>query len=106
MEGLIKLDLLDLVLALGMMGLAIGLSAWQQLGMEWTLAIATGRTLLQLLVVGYILAFIFALDNPWAVLAILLVMVSMRPLSPVTGLVKKFRAFYLWYGDQFLSAQL
>ena len=76
MEGLIRLDTLDLVLALGMMAIAIGLSAWERLGLEWSLAIATGRTVLQLLVVGYILAFIFALDNPFAVLAVLAVMLT------------------------------
>ena len=107
MEGLIKLDLLDLVLALGMMGLAIGLSAWQQLGMEWTLAIATGRTLLQLLVVGYILAFIFALDNPWAVLAILLVMVSIAAIVARNRISKKIpRVLPLVWGSIFISTAL
>ena len=107
MEGLIKLDLLDLVLALGMMVLAIGLSAWQQLGMEWTLAIATGRTLLQLLVVGYILAFIFALDNPWAVLAILLVMVSIAAIVARNRISKKIpRVLPLVWGSIFISTAL
>ncbi|PSB35101.1 ABC transporter permease [Chlorogloea sp. CCALA 695] len=107
MEGLIKLDLLDLVLALGMMGLAIGLSAWQQLGMEWTLAIATGRTLLQLLVVGYILAFIFALDNPWAVLAILLIMVSIAAIVARNRISKKIpRVLPLVWGSIFISTAL
>ena len=107
MEGLIKLDLLDLVLALGMMVVAIGLSAWQQLGMEWTLAIATGRTLLQLLVVGYILAFIFALDNPWAVLAILLVMVSIAAIVARNRISKKIpRVLPLVWGSIFISTAL
>ena len=76
MEGVIRLDTLDLALALGMMAIAIGLSAWERLGLEWSLAIATGRTVLQLLVVGYILSFVFALSNPWAVLAVLGVMLT------------------------------
>ncbi len=107
MEGLIKLDLLDLGLALGMMVIAIGLSAWQQLGIEWTLAIATGRTLLQLLVVGYILAFIFALDNPWAVLAILLVMVSIAAIVARNRISKKIpRVLPLVWGSIFISTAL
>lgn len=107
MEGLIKLDLLDLGLALGMMVLAIGLSAQQQLGLEWTLAIATGRTLLQLLVVGYILAFIFALDNPWAVLAILLVMVSIAAIVARNRISKKIpRVLPLVWGAIFISTAL
>ena len=52
MQGLISLDLVDLVMAVGLMAIAIGLSAWEGLGLELNLAIATGRTILQLLVLG------------------------------------------------------
>jgi putative ABC transport system permease protein len=76
MQDLIKLDLVDLAIAVGLMAIAIGLSAWEKLGLELNLAIATGRAILQLLVLGYVLDFIFALDNPWAVLAILAVMLT------------------------------
>lgn len=90
MEGLIQLDFVDLALALGMMAIAIGLSAWERLGLEWSLAIATGRTILQLLVVGYILAFIFALNNPWAVLAILAVMLTIAAVVARNRISKKY----------------
>ena len=90
MDGLIKLDILHLALALGMMAIAIGLSAWQRLGLEWSLAIATGRTVLQLLVVGYILAFIFALNNPWAVLAVLAVMLTIAAVVARNRISKKY----------------
>jgi putative ABC transport system permease protein len=76
MPDLIKLDLVDLAVAVGLMAIAIGLSAWEKLGLELSIAIATGRTILQLLVLGYVLDFIFALDNPWAVLAILAIMLT------------------------------
>ncbi len=89
MERLIRLDIVDLALALGMMAIAIGLSAWQRLGLEWNLAVATGRTVLQLLVVGYILAFIFALDNPWAVLAVLTVMLTIAAVVARNRISKK-----------------
>jgi putative ABC transport system permease protein len=71
MPELIKLDLVDLVVAVALMAIAIGLSAWEKLGLELNLAIATGRTVLQLLVLGYVFDFIFAVDNLWAVLGIL-----------------------------------
>ena len=74
MSDLIKLDLVDLASAVGLMAIAIGLSAWEKLGLELNLALATGRTILQLLVLGYIFDFIFAVDNPGAVLGILAVM--------------------------------
>jgi putative ABC transport system permease protein len=86
---LIQLDVIDLVLALGMMAIAIGLSAWERLGLEWSLAIATGRTVLQLLIVGYLLAFIFALDNPWAVLAVLAVMLTIAAVVARNRISKK-----------------
>lgn len=74
MNDLIKIDLVQFSWALGLMGIAIGLSAWQKLGLEWSLAIATIRTVVQLLAVGYILEIVFALNNPGAVLAIIAVM--------------------------------
>lgn len=76
MSEIIKLDLVDLAIAVGLMATAIGLSAWEKLGLELNLALATGRTILQLLVLGYIFDFIFALNNPWAIVAILAVMLT------------------------------
>lgn len=107
MQGLIELDLGDLALALGMMAISIGLSAWEQLGLEWTLAIATARTLLQLLVVGYILAFVFALNKPWAVLAILLVMLTIAAIVARNRIGKKIpRVLPLVWGSIFISTVL
>jgi putative ABC transport system permease protein len=77
MQDLIKLDLVDLAVAVGLMAIAIALSAWEKLGIEWNLAIATGRTILQLLVLGYVLDFIFALNNVWGILAILAIILAM-----------------------------
>lgn len=76
MNSLIELDLVRLSWALGLMAIAIGLSAWQRLGLEKNLAIATGRTIIQLLMVGYLLAIVFTWRNPWAVMAVLLVMLA------------------------------
>jgi putative ABC transport system permease protein len=90
MENLIRLDLGDLALAVGLMAIAIGLSAWQRLGLEWSLAIATGRTILQLLIVGYILEIVFGLDNPWAVLAILAVMLTIAAIVARNRIGKKY----------------
>jgi putative ABC transport system permease protein len=67
---------LQLIWALGMMAIAIALSAWQRLGLEWNLAIATGRTIIQLVVVGYVLAAVFAFQEPWLVLTVLGVMLA------------------------------
>ncbi|MFM2063151.1 MAG: hypothetical protein RLZZ507_2821 [Cyanobacteriota bacterium] len=76
MPDLIKLDIVDLVLAVGLMAIAIGLSVWEKLGLELNLALATGRTILQLIVLGYVLDFIFAVDNVWAVVGILTIILT------------------------------
>jgi len=106
-KDLIGLNLVDLILALGLMAIAISLSAWERLGLEWSLAIATGRTVLQLLVVGYILAFIFALDNPWAVLTVLAVMLTIAAVVVRNRISKKYPTLLpLVWGSLLLSAAL
>jgi putative ABC transport system permease protein len=70
-DTIIQLDAIDLALSLGIIGIAIALSLWRKLGLEGQLAIGAGRALLQLMVVGYVLDLVFALDNWLAVLSIL-----------------------------------
>jgi putative ABC transport system permease protein len=73
-DSLIQLDPIRLSWALGLIAIAIGLSAWQRLELEWNLLVATARTIVQLLVVGYLLELVFALRSPLLVLAVLGVM--------------------------------
>jgi len=89
MDTLIRLDLVDFVLAVALMAIAIGLSAGQRLGLEWSLAIATARTIVQLFIVGAILDIIFRLDNPWAVLAVVLVMLTIAAVVSRNRIGKK-----------------
>jgi putative ABC transport system permease protein len=74
---LIELDFLDLALALGTIAIAIGLSAWQKLGLEGSLALAAARTIIQLLVMGMALEVVFTWRQPWILLALLVVMVTL-----------------------------
>lgn len=90
MEDLIQLDVVDLVLALGMIAIAIGLSAWEQLGLELSLALAAARTILQLLVLGYLLAFVFAFDNPWAVIIVLAIILTLAAVVARNQISKKY----------------
>lgn len=89
-EALIQLDVVDLVLALGMIAIAIGLSAWEQLGLELSLALAAARTILQLLVLGYLLEFVFAFDNPWAVIIVLAIMLTLAAVVARNQISKKY----------------
>jgi putative ABC transport system permease protein len=106
-NGLVELDFTDLVWALGIMGLAIVLSNWQKLGLEGQLIFATGRSLLQLLAVGYILAVIFALNNPWAVLAILGIMLTIAAIVARNRISKKLKGLLpVVWGSLFASSAL
>ena len=106
MNELIELDYLDLSLALGMIGVAVILSAWQRLGLEGQLVFATGRALLQLLVVSYILAFVFALDNPWAVLLILGIMLTIAAIVARNRIGKIKGLLPLVWGSLLISSAL
>jgi putative ABC transport system permease protein len=104
MQDLIKLDLVDLVIAVGLMAIAIGLSALSRLGLELNLALATGRTILQLLVLGYVLDFIFAFNNPWAVLGILAIMLTIAAIVARNRITQKIpQVLPLVWGTIFLS---
>ena len=105
MQDLIKLDLVDLAGAVGLMGITIGLSAFERIGLELNLALATGRTILQLVVLGYVLDFIFAFDsNPWAVLAILAVMLTIAAIVARNRITQKIpQLLLLVWGAIFLS---
>jgi putative ABC transport system permease protein len=90
-SSIVELNLTDLVPVLGIMGAAIALSMWQRLGLEGQLFFAAGRSLLQLMVVGYILAFVFALKNIGIVSLILLVMLTIAAIVTRNRIGKKIQ---------------
>lgn len=71
---LVQPDLSNFIWAMGLIAVAIGLSAWEKLGLEISLAVATGRTILQLVAVGFVLEVVFAEPNPGIVVFVLAVM--------------------------------
>ncbi|HEY9633721.1 MAG TPA: iron export ABC transporter permease subunit FetB [Coleofasciculaceae cyanobacterium] len=104
MDSLIKLDPTDLIWALGMMAIAIGLSSWQKLGLEIPLANATLRTVVQLLGVGFVLGAVFQLNNPIAVLGILMVMLTIATITARNRIGKKIpQLLPVVFGSMFFS---
>lgn len=103
MNSLIELDVIDLSWAVGLMAIAIGLSAWQRLGLEWSLAMATGRTIVQLLIVGYILAIVFTWRNPWVVLGVLAVMLAIATIVARNRISKRMPQLLPWVGGAILT---
>jgi putative ABC transport system permease protein len=71
MTNLIQLQPTDFIGAVGMMAIAVALSAWQRLNLERELMIATARTTVQLIVIGYLLWFVFDWKNAAGVLAVI-----------------------------------
>ncbi len=66
----------ELGLAAGLVLIAVGISRWQGAGLGRQLLWGAARTVVQLLLVGYVLVFVFDLDRWYLVLAALAVMVA------------------------------
>jgi putative ABC transport system permease protein len=103
----IEIDAVQIGSALGLMVLAIALSKWQKLGLEGSLAIATGRSILQLLVVGYLIEAVFAFSNPFLVLATVAVMLTIATVVARNRISKKIPLLLpIVGGSLFLSTAL
>ena len=69
------------VWAVGLILAAVALSAWQRLGLEGSLILAAGRTVIQLAVVGYVLAVVFA--SPQSPVLIVFVLAVLLMISAI-----------------------
>jgi putative ABC transport system permease protein len=107
MNGLVQLTFGDLGWALGIIGVCVVLSRLSRLDLEGQLLLAAGRSILQLLVVGYILTMIFALDNPLAVLGILAVMMTIAARVAQNRITQKDRGLFpIVFGSLLASSTL
>jgi putative ABC transport system permease protein len=82
-QPILELTWLDLALAAGLILIAIGLARWQRIGMGRDIVIGSIRALVQLLLVGYVLVYIFGIDRWYLVVAALLVMVAVATKTAV-----------------------
>ena len=90
------------VWAIGLIVIAIGLSSWQQLGLEGSLILAAGRTVIQLSVVGYVLAVIFAPpQSPFLILFVLAVLLIVSAMVTRNRISQKL-AILPWIMGSFL----
>ena len=72
--GVIELGVGQLVLAAAMMLLAAGASLAMRLGLGGRLLLAALRSVVQLMLLGLVLKWIFASEGPWMVLAMMVLM--------------------------------
>ena len=75
MNETISLTPLDLTLATLLVAAAGGVSMALRLGLEKRLAIAAARTVIQLLLVGYILRYVFGSTSPWLLIPMVCTMI-------------------------------
>ena len=80
----------QLVLAALLLVVNLGLSAWLRLGLERSLLVAAVRMVVQLLLVGLVLQFVFALNQPLPVLGIALVMATLAGVAAVNRTRRRF----------------
>ncbi|KPL08873.1 hypothetical protein AMJ85_07625 [candidate division BRC1 bacterium SM23_51] len=74
-EPVKAIDSLDVLIACGLIAVVMGLSAWRRLGLAKDLAVGTVRTVIQLLIMGYVILFLFDQNRAPLTVAIILVMV-------------------------------
>ncbi|HEY9701519.1 MAG TPA: iron export ABC transporter permease subunit FetB [Allocoleopsis sp.] len=101
---MIELDFIDLAWSVGLMAITIGLAQSQNLQLGGQLALATFRTVIQLLWVGYILTFVFAGDNPLIVILALMVMLMIAAITTRNRISQKLpRLLFLVWGTILIS---
>ena len=64
------------LLALGLVAVAVALSLYERLGLQGDTMIAVVRSFVQLTAIGFVIEFIFGLENVGSVALLLLVMVG------------------------------
>jgi putative ABC transport system permease protein len=103
-SDIIELDFVRIAWALGLMAVAVGLSAWQRLGLSRTLLVATFRTVAQLFAVGFFLSIVFTLRSPGAVLLVLFVMLTVAALTARNRIGKDLPRIVFWLWGAILTS--
>jgi len=62
--------------SLALVGIALGISYWQKVGLAKDMLVAVGRAFVQLIAIGYALELIFAAQGPWWILLVVGIMIT------------------------------
>jgi len=95
MSGAIPVGPLDLLVASSLVALAVGISAALRLGVGRRIVVASLRTVVQLLAVGYLLQLVFAVDTPVPVTAVLVAMTAVAGWAALGRVERSFKGVYL-----------
>ena len=102
-NGVIALDLAHVAAAACLILVCGAVSVWLRLGLERTLLIAAVRTIAQLLLVGYILRWVFGLNDVFVLCGLLLIMVALATHAAVDRSQRGYAGITL---DAFLTLAL
>lgn len=94
MDNYIPISYAQLALSSALILINIVLSFWLRLGLEQRLWVASLRMVVQLLLVGYVLEWVFQLQNPVWVLLVALAMTVMAGTSAVNRTRRRFSSIY------------
>ncbi len=94
-RGAVALSAMDLLIAASLVLAAGAVSIALGLGLERRLVVAAARTVLQLLLVGYLLVWIFKENSPWLVVVALLLMTFAAGRAAVDRSRRSFRGVFL-----------
>jgi putative ABC transport system permease protein len=92
----IQINYWQLAIATLLIIINITLSIILRLGLERSLAIASVRMVVQLVLIGYILEWIFTLSNPFIILAVAVIMASTAGQAGVSRVSRSFKGMY-WH---------
>ena len=91
----VPIDLRQLLLAATLIVVNVALSLALRLGLARSLLVASVRMTAQLLLIGLVLAWVFALERPVPILAIALLMSGLAGVSAVQRTKRRFAGVYL-----------
>lgn len=92
--GALPLDAADLAVAAALVLVAGTVSLVLRLGLERRLALASVRTVAQLLLIGYVLEWVFRVELPWPILGVLALMIAAAGRAAVQRASRTFRGAY------------
>jgi putative ABC transport system permease protein len=90
----LQISFFQLALASLLVIVNLGLSVWLRLGLTRSLLVASVRMTVQLLLIGFGLEFIFALNEPLPVLVVALVMAALAGIAAVNRTSRRFPRIY------------
>jgi putative ABC transport system permease protein len=85
-RAIVDVSWFDLGVAFGLILLAVGIARWHGVGLAQRLVVGAVRAIAQLVLVGYVLVALFALDRWYLVVAALLLMLLVATQAAVTRL--------------------